>query len=1253
MKSNQKKTGKVRRILAAVLSVMMLATSGFTTAWAEEAGATVELTAKHYPGVARIIAASEGIGGTLYWKPAEAGAITSTKLYKLSNGEWSGETDVTGVNSASIDDAEALYKIVTAFEDGAISEYVIQKNESGQKATVLMPIGAWHGSTTKYYVGVTGADSHGGEHALRAHTWDTSGNNRFWVRLINTPGTFVAGKKYRATFWYRSDYNYGLSLRIDGKEINGTNNSSATVPEWKEYKREFVGSGNTNDVYAFSLNLNYCNDAWIDDIEIYELDESGNPIGENIMVGGDFESSNADGTAPNSGIANVQYDVTDNGVMLDWAKGTEAIGTRVYNEDGRLVAELGDATELPLTGLTDGESYTYELRSVFAGGYECSGKTVTFTAGAAEKPEISEYYPINLIARNKAYDDNGTSVKAVKLMWMNPNLNGINLTNVKIYDISGNEPVEKTTVEAIDLRGGYDNSVHIKDTASTLSNLYRMDFAYDDGTNVSFTTQTSGVKWGNNDYWSLQSSADGNIAYGRKTNESYSGDASLLMHRYEWMGSDYILYEGAKDVFESGKQYEISFRYKTLLANNDVTSGDRYAFFRFMGEDSGKLTAEDVKFNCNDSYDWQKVTKRVTAGSGTVMGFYLETDAAVWVDDLSIKLVDSTTGEVTGDNLILDGSFEGTQGMSEITDATYVGTDGGVKINWTRTDNSVYGTHVYLDGVRIAEVYGARQDAEKPYVNSTLPITGLENGKKYTITLKDVCVSGRELNGAYITVIAGEGNGTDLYMPDAVNVKYAVNVNDADNIEEICAGVNLAWYNPWNAPSKISFYDVTAKKAVEVKQAVVLDANGAEVEARTPELSLEAGKYNYVTVVDSKGTLDHTYKLTFEFADGTTREYYVNAQDITGERVAAWQNAYACKPIAHFAYTNDAIGNTAYSFGRYYWNYADMSTNTPFYYRGLDSALEVGKTYRVAFKMKGKALDTTNTVAIAGNTATFKAVQSKNWLQYYVDIPVTTINTRDTRFSVNGANYTMIDDFEVYELDENGIPVAQVEGWGGDFENDLGVQAVTDAKAETLSGSVKLSWTLPEIPEGDWDESQLAGLTAIGANVYSDGIKIASIKGTELELADLEPGKDYTFEVRAINVAGYEAKGVSVNIKIEAGVIVSGFDIYDDSTNETIDTIGGPLPSYTVKATVSNLAESDRTVMIAYAMYDENGKLLTIKQTSKTIYEGAENEEISAQYIEEVDFYLPSDVSYAKIFLWDMTDNMKPIGDTAVLPRVE
>ena len=73
--------------------------------------------------------------------------------------------------------------------------------------------------------------------------------------------------------------------------------------------------------------------------------------------------------------------------------------------------------------------------------------------------------------------------------------------------------------------------------------------------------------------------------------------------------------------------------------------------------------------------------------------------------------------------------------------------------------------------------------------------------------------------------------------------------------------------------------------------------------------------------------------------------------------------------------------------------------------------------------------------------------------------------------------------------------------------------------------------------------------------------------------------------------------------------------------------------------------------MIVYAMYDSSDRLHTCKQTTKTIEVGAEDEEISVSYM--TDFWLPDDVSYAKIFLWDMTDGMKPLGNTAKLANAQ
>ena len=1209
---------KKNRFLSALLSVVMLTTVSVTGAFANETEETTALTAKHYPGVAKVLPATEGDGGTLYWKPAEAGEITSTTLYQLSGSTWGKAVDVTGAKSAAIDDVNALYKLETVFADGAKSEYVIQANDSGTKATVLNPIGTWHGTTKNYYVGVTGADSHSGERALRAHTWDGSANNRFWVRLIDKPATFTKDQNYRLSFWYRTDYNYGLSLRIDGYEINGTNNSSATVPEWKQYTRNFTGSGNTNDVYAFGLNLSWCNDAWIDDIEIYALDADGNPTGSNLIADGTFESPRADGTIPFSGVFNIGYEGIANGAVLNWQQAESAIGTRVYDADGNLIAELGSATELPITGLTDGESYTYELRGVSAGGYESIGKTVTVTAGSKEpqKPEIKAYYPINLTARS--YDD-GENGARVRVFWINPDLDNATLTGIKIYNISGDAPVEKSAVEDLNLESGYENIIYIADSQDELNDKFRFDFTYDDNTSVSFTTQVSAIQWGIKDNWSLQSSARGMLAYGQETNYSHSGSGSLVMDRYAWLGQDFILYEGDKTVFEAGKEYEVSFWYKTIQARNSE-SNERYAYLRFLGN--------DIKFACDDTYDWTKVTKRVTATSNTTIGLYLETRSAVWVDDISVKLVEN--GTVVGDELFVNGTFDDVQSMSQIYDATYTGTDGGVILNWTRTDNSIYGTNVYVDGVRVAEVYD---------VASTLPLYGLENGKNYVVALKDVNRSGMEYNGAYLTVTAGKGNGTDLYKADGIVVK------------ETTAGNNIAWYNPWVAPSAISFYDVTAGKEVSVKNAVVLNANGEETAAGTPAMSLAAGKYNYVTVDGSKGVTGHVYQLTFTFADGQKRDFYTNASTICSDRVTAWQNAYGNKEITHFAYTDDAIGERAFAYGRYYWNYGSANTASILYNRALAGKLEAGKTYRVAYKLKGKELSGGNSISLEGNAgAKIEAKPSKNFLQYYTDITVASLGNTNTYISVNGAPYMVLDDFEVYELDANKIPVKEIEVWNGDFEEDHHVDAVTDVKAEAGGSKVKLSWTLPAIPEGNWDASQKAALTAIGANVYLNGVQIAKLnQANSLEVTGLTPGAEYSFEIKAINVVGFESEGVTVKAKLDADLIAASFDIYD-AAGDSVDSIGGFFPEYSVAAKLNNLTDESKDVMIAFAMYDENNRLLFVLPNTQPIASGAENAPISVDYTTE-DLYLPDEVSYAKIFLWNMTDGMKPMGESNPIPR--
>lgn len=1243
MKTNQKRPdfGKTKRFLAAVLSVGMLATTGFNCVYAETDAATdaVKATSDHYPAAAGIVQKTNNTdddGFMLCW---QAPAITpaSTSLYVLDDGAW---TEIQGATPAgtTVTDINALYKIVNTFEDGVTSEYIIQKNTSG---TTYMSLDGqtnyWAGATKRKYIGVTGADFAGGGkggHSLKITNWGAEDDKVYsLLALLTKEAKFVNTKDYKFSYDWKSSYETGMPEYIFG---NGPLEwkEPATANQW-HHKEHIFKDGVVSDytyTYANSasfgvlaLNATKVTDAWIDNIEIFELDENGNVTGDNLLAYGDFELAPGSTAAPVSCIANVRYDGIVGGAVLNWVKKAGgAIATRVYTDDGILVAEVGaDATELPLSGLTDGESYTYELRSVYTGGYESAGKTVTVTAGVPEKPELSEYYPINVIARYRNYDNgNGGTANLVKLMWMNPDLNGRDLTSIKIYDISGATPVEKSTITAIDLGGGCENEVVIADSTNCQNNFYRMDFAYDDGTTVSFTTKASSIASYNiTERWACEDVNAAHIVFGHETNFSHSGDASLMLHHYQ-KGVSRLIYDNntANNVasdkknagFTAGAQYEVSFWYKTLLGSNRVVADDQYAHFKVLGN--------DIRIDCNDSYDWTEVKQTITASeSDTNIAVYTyanSCNAALWIDDISIRLIDSTTGAATGDNLIEHGTFDDVKSNSAIYDAIYKGVDGGAVINWTR--NTAYNrTNVYLDGARIATVY------DTP---ASLPVTGLENGKKYTIALKEAAVSGREYNGAYMTITAGEGNGTDLYAPEGISAR-ATDV-----------GVNIGWYNPWNELSSVTAYDVTDGKAVELKKAVYIDADGNEAEVGSPDMTLDAGRHNYMTIADSKGFESHLYKLIFTFADGTVREYTTNSMPVDSKySFSNWETLTPVTEVVHYGYTNDAIDTKAFAFGRYHYSYKGQYPDTGLFYKNLAGKLEVGKTYRVAFKMKGKDITSGNTIALEGNTLnaagetiSFYASPSKNWLKYYFDIPVTSLTASETFIRVNGNPYMMIDDFEVYELDENGVVAGQIELDDADFEEPVTVDKVTNVVADTEVGNIRLTWTLPE--------------NAVGANVYMNGIRIASVFGSKVLISGLTAGEKYTFEIKAMNKIGYEAQSVSTEAKAET-LIATSFDIYDYN-GEVLTSLDIPA-EYQIKATLNNYGAEDKTVMIIYAMYGEDTSLHSAVVTTETIKAGDENKEISVDYLG--DFFLPDGVSYAKIFLWNMTDNMKPISNTKTL----
>ena len=134
-------------------------------------------------------------------------------------------------------------------------------------------------SLLPFYVEITQEAAHSGNSGLHAIS-----NSLGWVNLKFEGISLDSSKKYRASVWAKArniSREVWLCSDNSGKAIIQNNG------DWKRYSFDISGTG------YFIMNLQSAmsafSDLYADDFAVYELDASGNEIGDNLLANGGFE----------------------------------------------------------------------------------------------------------------------------------------------------------------------------------------------------------------------------------------------------------------------------------------------------------------------------------------------------------------------------------------------------------------------------------------------------------------------------------------------------------------------------------------------------------------------------------------------------------------------------------------------------------------------------------------------------------------------------------------------------------------------------------------------------------------------------------------------------------------------------------------------------------------------------------------------------------------------------------------------------
>lgn len=296
-------------------------TSSIETEPAAENPSLSGITAKDMSDVPRNFITYNGDNLTLSWINPQK-AIKSVKLYETMGGgdtllKDTLSTTSGGPVSCSLpsEDNDRTFRLVYTYSDDTAAQYVF-----GGDITSKTENSDWN---IAYNVGeddngneilpmcaeIDRTQKHGAEAALKVRSNATKAKEGSIV--ISQDVNLESDKTYMLYVWEMSSGESNYTIKCGGAELTGL-----TVKEDNGYKlNSYRITGGGDDISITFVKQN--ESVWIDDVELYTF-ENGNPVGENLLKNGDFESDIVT-TLPQA-VSNISAVGLENSIKLSWTK---------------------------------------------------------------------------------------------------------------------------------------------------------------------------------------------------------------------------------------------------------------------------------------------------------------------------------------------------------------------------------------------------------------------------------------------------------------------------------------------------------------------------------------------------------------------------------------------------------------------------------------------------------------------------------------------------------------------------------------------------------------------------------------------------------------------------------------------------------------------------------------------------------------------------------------------------------------------
>lgn len=445
----------------------------------------------------------------LTWRNPAATELKSVKVYDITDGK---EVLVTGSISKTpsaivwhringlINGNYYQYKIVFSFNTKPDSIYFLGGSPSENWS---YSIGTWN--VTLVNSGPAGfcpaewvldhTTTHSGKSSLRFTTnidRDKVDNFKSNIYIRADRGiNMTVGKKYRISYWTKSqDVQRAVQMHMNWEPFDDQELSFSDLKGTSDWNyREYVYTCNSQKTLVILMD-GMCEGIWFDDLACYELDNEGNPTGNNLIADGDFEALATTAVEKPTSVKGVG---TPGGVKLSWNIPSKNYnGMKIYQKifdkyeyRGTIAANV---SELNINNLEMAEEYSYKLipqnAAQYEGteielnivtllpDYEISKPTLYKGSTAVTALSGAGSYAVSVPVRNNTYED-GFNYEQIVAVYQGNTLVKLYSDKQSVAKKGKNATFTKTNTEFTIPDGeGYSVRLYIFDSRTNLNLLY-------------------------------------------------------------------------------------------------------------------------------------------------------------------------------------------------------------------------------------------------------------------------------------------------------------------------------------------------------------------------------------------------------------------------------------------------------------------------------------------------------------------------------------------------------------------------------------------------------------------------------------------------------------------------------------------------------------------------------------------------------------------------------------------------------------